>query len=103
MIVEAIVFSIAAVVLGGTYMGLKFAAEFDPELKKIREEKSRAKEQLQNLPESKKARKAVEQAIDEAARFPTLSRKTVETQVKLFPDAFSDEERKRLIKWANEW
>lgn len=91
MIVETIIISLAAIVLGGTWMGLRFAKEYDPTAGKIPDTSS----------ESIKARNKAYQAVDESASYPSLSRGTVKTQVQLFPQAFSQEERKRLIAWAN--
>lgn len=87
MVIETIVISLAAIVLGGTYMGLKFAAEFDPKLRS----------------NSKQVRKLVDQAVSDSI-LPNLyhqSKDIVKTQVFLYPQSFDEEERKRLIEWVN--
>ena len=101
MIVETIIVSLAAIVLGGTWMGLKFAKEFDPELRKLNQEKKKAQDIAETASEIVKTRKKTYAAIDDSDHMPASSRELVKTQVTVFPHAFSEEERKRLIKWAN--
>lgn len=101
MVIETIVVSVAAIVLGGTWMGLRFAKEYDPELRKIKEEKDKAQAVAEKENETAKARKKAYDAVAKSEEFPASSRSTVKTQVTVFPHAFSEEERKRLIKWAN--
>lgn len=84
MIIEAIVLSVAAIVLGGTWMGLRFAKEYDPELRKIREERSKVASGV-------KARKKAYEAIGNSCLYPYTSRETVITQIQVFPQAFSQE------------
>ncbi len=101
MIIEVVIISVAAIVLGGTWMGLKFAKEFDPELRKIKEENEAQIDAVDTSTESIRARKKAYEAVEKSDTYPHTSRGTVLTQVKVFPQAFNQEERKRLIEWAN--
>ncbi len=58
-------------------------------------------EVVDSSPECLKARQRVSEAIATAGNFPHISRSVVKTQVQLFPHAFTADECKYLIDWAN--
>jgi hypothetical protein len=67
-------------------MGLRFAQEYDPELRKIKEEKDKATNKIPDTSsECVKARNKAYQAVDDSGSYPSTSCSTVKTQVQLFP------------------
>lgn len=56
---------------------------------------------IDNSSECIKARQMVSEAIATADNFPRISRSVVRRQVQLFPHAFTTEECKYLVDWAN--